>query len=52
MSKIKRVVFFTEEQVHNLELLAELRERSLSWIVCDLVDRYEAEIISAIEELE
>ena len=52
MNKIRTTVFLREDQAYNLRLLAELRDVSPSWIIRDLLDRYEQEIFEALEKLE
>ena len=48
---IKIQLSLTQEQYDNVSLLAELRDRSRSWIVRDLIDRYEVELVRAIRKL-
>lgn len=48
---VKIQISLTEEQHHNVTLLAELRDRSVAWIFRDLLDKHEDEIVTAVERL-
>ncbi len=48
---IKIQISLTAEQHHNVTLIAELRDRSVAWVFRDLLDRYENDIVEAIEKL-